>query len=149
MSLPLLLRGVSLFHVALPIIWIAMLLRWGYDRHAFWAQTLLLWVTLIVTFALTDPEENINWVFMPEETGWPMPELAWLVVYMITVPFVIHWPLHKLYSRYLSIADAIICVFLEVVLWLSRVAEQTRSRRELDQWSDGSQAVQLRDSLSN
>ena len=31
---PLLLRGVSLFHVALPIIWIGMLLRWGYDPRA-------------------------------------------------------------------------------------------------------------------
>jgi hypothetical protein len=35
--------------------------------------------------------------------GWTMPEFAWLVAYMITVPVVVHWPLHKLYSRYLSI----------------------------------------------
>jgi hypothetical protein len=102
-SLPLLLRGASLFHVALPIIWITMLLRWGYDPRAFRAQTLLLWAILIATYAVTDPDENINWVFMPDRMGWRMPELAWMILYMMAVPVVVHWPLHKLYSHYLSI----------------------------------------------
>jgi hypothetical protein len=101
-SLPLPLRGASLFHVALPIIWITFLLRWGYDPRAFRAQTLLLWAALIATYAITDPDENINWVFMPERMGWRIPELAWLILYMMVVPMV-HWPLHTLYSRYLSI----------------------------------------------
>lgn len=103
-SLPLLLRGASLFHVALPIIWITMLLRWGYDPRAFRAQTLLLWAILIATYALTDPDKNINRVFVPDGMRWRMSELAWMILYMMAVPVVVHWPLHKLYSRYLSIA---------------------------------------------
>jgi hypothetical protein len=31
-----------------------------------------------------------------------MPQLAWMILYMLAVPAVIHWPLHKLYARYLS-----------------------------------------------
>jgi hypothetical protein len=102
---PLLLRAVSLFHVALPIIWIGMLLRWGYDPRAFRAQTLVLWITLIATYQFTPSEKNINWVFVPHKMGWYwMPELAWLIAYMIVVPVAIYWPLHKFYSRYLQTA---------------------------------------------
>lgn len=97
---PLLLRGVSLFHVALPIIWIGMLLRWGYDPRAFKAQTLLLWATLVATYWVTDPDKNINWVFAPQKMGWHwMPETLWLIAYMVVVPVAIYWPLHTLYSR--------------------------------------------------
>lgn len=99
-TLPLLLRGFSLFHVALPIIWITLLRRWGYDPHAFKAQTLVLWVTLIATYWFTRPDENINWVFAPSRMGWQwMPELAWLAAYMALVPALVHWPLHALYRR--------------------------------------------------
>jgi hypothetical protein len=101
-KLPLPLRAVSLFHVGLPIIWVWLLLRWRYDRRAFAAQTLLLWALLIASYALTDLDKNINWVFLPREKGWTsIPALAWLIAYMVVVPTAIHWPLHKLYAHYL------------------------------------------------
>lgn len=102
-TLPLYLRALSLFHIALPIVWITLLRRWGYDPRALKAQTLLLWVTLIASYALTRPDENINWVFVPHKMGWDwLPELAWLFAYMLLVPAVVHWPLHKLYSSRLA-----------------------------------------------
>jgi len=101
-TLPLPLGAVSLFHVALPIIWIWLLLRWRYDTRAFAAQTLLLWALLIASYALTDPDDNINWVFEPREKGWTsIPALFWLIAYMVVVPIAVHWPLHKVYARYL------------------------------------------------
>ncbi len=102
-SRPLLLRAVSLFHVALPVIWIIYLRRWGYDRRALAMQTLLLWTTLVATRLLTRPDDNVNWVFAPYSMGWAwLSEWAWLVAFMAVVPLAIHWPLHTLYSRRLG-----------------------------------------------
>lgn len=103
----LLLRGVSLFHVVLPIVWIFLLRRWGYDRRALVRQTLLLWSVLLATYALTDPAENINWVFVPQELGWAwLPGWAWLVAYLVIVPTAIHAPLHALLLRWSGTTDA-------------------------------------------
>ena len=100
-SKSLLLRGVSLFHVALPIIWIVYLRRWRYDPRALAAQTALLWVVLIATYLLTAPDENVNWLFVPQKMGWDwLPGLAWLLACMAIVPVVVHWPLHRLYRRH-------------------------------------------------
>jgi hypothetical protein len=51
----LLLRGLSLFHVFLPVLLLWMLVQVGYDSRAFVAQTVFSEVLLILTFALTDP----------------------------------------------------------------------------------------------
>jgi hypothetical protein len=56
------LRGLSLFHVFLPAIVIWLLLEWGYDTRAFWYQTALGTVVLLLSYFLTDPKENVNWV---------------------------------------------------------------------------------------
>jgi len=62
---PLYLRGLSLFHLAIPPTTIWMLFRFGYDRRAFPRQLLLLWLVLWYTFLFTEPTLNINWVFGP------------------------------------------------------------------------------------
>src|SRR5688572_17158036 len=62
-NIPLLVRGLSLFHLFLPVIITWLLQRWGYDRRALGAQTVLAWIVLPLTFAVTDPSKNINRVF--------------------------------------------------------------------------------------
>jgi hypothetical protein len=96
----LLLRALSLFHVPMPVLWIWLLARWGYDRRALLAQTLLLWAVLAATYFLTDRDDNINWVFAPHSMQWGwMPEPVWLLLYMALLPLLLHWPLHRLFSR--------------------------------------------------
>ncbi|MFN2566820.1 MAG: membrane-associated protein [Gemmatimonadaceae bacterium] len=57
-------RGLSLMlHVVMPAALLWMLARLGYDPRALAVQTALAWVVLPVTYALTGPERNINWVF--------------------------------------------------------------------------------------
>jgi hypothetical protein len=99
-GLPVLLRALSLFHVALPVIWLTLLFRWGYDRRAFRWQTLLFWGVVAATYLATDARDNINWVFLPARLGlaW-LGESAWLLVYMGLVPALIYWPLHRLLAR--------------------------------------------------
>lgn len=99
-SLPLLLRVISLFHVVLPVVWILLLVRWGYDRRALVLQTLLLWAVVAVTYAFTGPDLNINWVYLPYRLrlSW-LPENAWLAAYVVVVPLLVYWPLHRVLLR--------------------------------------------------
>ena len=60
---PLHLRLLSLFHVLLPAALILMLINFGYDTAAIYYQTLLAWIILFLTYKLTSPAANINWVF--------------------------------------------------------------------------------------
>ena len=94
-ELPLYLRGLSLFHVMLPIVIIFMLRRLGYDRRALLAQTLLVWVVLPITYLATGPADNINFVFgLGKEPQTVVHPLLYLMLEMILVPVVICLPAH-------------------------------------------------------
>ena len=70
-----LLRGLSLFHVALPVVLVWALTQLGYDRRALLVQTILGTIVLILSDLLTDPAENTNWVFGPAEPQDPAADL--------------------------------------------------------------------------
>jgi hypothetical protein len=94
------LRALSLFHVALPIMLVWMVHRLGYDSRAWVLQTLVATVVLPVTFALTDPAENVNWVYGPGRDAQTfMPRLLYLALVMIGFPVVIYLPVHVVLSH--------------------------------------------------
>jgi len=94
------LRALSLFHVPLPFILIWLFSRWGYDRRALKFQTAFLVPIVILPYFLSDPDENINWVHSPHVLGWDwMPGPAWIALYLVLVPTLVYWPLHKLFRR--------------------------------------------------
>jgi hypothetical protein len=91
-------RGLSLLlHVAMPVALLWMLARLGYDSRALLVQTVLAWVVLPLTYALTDPARNINWVF-----GLGHPPRRWfsprvyLLVLMLAFPLIVYAPTHFL-----------------------------------------------------
>lgn len=98
--LPRYLRALSLFHVVLPLLLLWLIGRLGYDPRALVAQTVLAWVVLLLTYWLTDPKENVNWVF-----GWGagpqqrIPPLIYLGLLMAGFPILIHLPTHLLLQR--------------------------------------------------
>jgi hypothetical protein len=97
---PILLRGLSLFHIMLPLIMIYLLRRLGYDRRALVAQTLLIWVVLPVTYLVTDPADNINMVFGPGMEAWTVTSpLLYLALEMFLLPVVVCLPAHLLLRR--------------------------------------------------
>jgi hypothetical protein len=93
---PLYVRVLSLgFHVIMPAVLVWMLYRLGYDIRALAAQTLLAWVVLPVTYAVSTPEQNINWVY----GGWGgaqkrMRPLAYLALVMLLLPLCVYVPTH-------------------------------------------------------
>ena len=94
------LRGLSLFHVVLPILLLWMLARLGYDPRALAAQTALGEVLLLLTYALTDSSKNINWVFGPGAAPQRrVPPVVYLAAVMVFFPVFVYWPTHELLRR--------------------------------------------------
>lgn len=102
-SIPLYLRGLSLFHLMLPPVMLWCLYRLGYDRRAFYLQTPVTWALLLATFLLTDPEANINWAFgLGTEPQHRIPPPLYLVLMMVAAPLLLHLPTHFVLSRLLA-----------------------------------------------
>ena len=98
-DLPLYLRLLSLFHLVLPPLIVWMLLRQGYNARALPAQTVLLWIVVPLTWLVSAPADNINYVYGPTEPQTAIPPLAYLALYMAVVPVVVFLPMHLLLKR--------------------------------------------------
>jgi hypothetical protein len=97
-KLSLYLRGLSLFHLALPPTLLFLLYELGYDRRAL--TTLLTWIILIITYVATDPEQNINWVFGPgSKPQRVLPPRLYLVLEMVVLPLLVLLPTHLILER--------------------------------------------------
>ena len=94
---PLALRGLSLFHVALPIVLLWLIDRLGYDGRAWLFQTIVALVVLPVSYLITAPADNVNWVYGPGSAPQTrMHPRAYLVLAMLFFPLVIYLPTHLL-----------------------------------------------------
>ncbi len=93
-----LLSGV--FHLALPPVLILMLVRYGYDTRALPAQIVLASVVLPLTYLVSDPAANINWVFGPAEPQQWLPPLAYLGLLWLTLILIVYLPSHWLFKRF-------------------------------------------------
>jgi hypothetical protein len=93
------LRALSLFHVVLPVLLLWTVHRLGYDPRALAFQTVAALVILPVTYALTDPADNVNWVYGPggKRQTWTSPR-AYLALVMLFFPVAIYLPTHLLLS---------------------------------------------------
>jgi hypothetical protein len=101
---PLYLRALSLFHVLLPVVLVWMVHRLGYDRRAWVAQTVLCLIVLPVTYSITDPRDNINWVYGPGSAPQHrVPPLVYLAAVMVFFPLAVYLPTHfvllKLFAK--------------------------------------------------
>ena len=96
---PRFLRALSLFHVGLPLVLLWAVHRLGYDPRALAWQTAVALVVLPVTYAVTDPADNVNWVYGPggKPQTWMSPRVYLLLV-MIFFPLVFYLPTHLLRS---------------------------------------------------
>jgi len=99
-ALPLWLRALSLFHVFLPVLLLWLVYRLGYERRAWLAATALCWVMLPVSYLLTDPAKNINWVFGlggAPQTWLPGP--WYLALLMLVFPLCVYLPTHLVLKK--------------------------------------------------
>ena len=96
------LRGLSLFHVIMPVLAVWLIYRLGYDRRALIAQTILCWIVLLFCYFFTDPAKNINLVFGFGEK-FPLQGRVYFLALMAFDPLVIYLPTHlalkKIFGR--------------------------------------------------
>lgn len=88
------LRALSLFHVFLPVLLVWMIAKLGYAATAFFAQTLLAWMVLLLTYRFADPELNVNWVRRLGGLRAPGNPRLYLAFLMAGFSLVIYLPTH-------------------------------------------------------
>ena len=99
-SIPLWIRALSLFHVVLPPLLVWMVYRLGYDRRAFFAQTILAFIVLLASYLLATQKENVNWVYgFGEKPQTWMPAPLFVLVLMIAFPLLVYLPTHFLFLK--------------------------------------------------
>jgi len=87
-----------------------MTARLGYDPRALRAQTLLTWSVLLGTYHLTNPGDNINWVYGPGASPQrKMDSRLYLVLIMLTYPIAFHVPAHLAFTRVFATPAEISC----------------------------------------
>ena len=99
-KIPLFIRALSCFHIALPLLLLWTLHRLGYDRRAFVAQTILTVVVLPLSYLVSNPRENVNWVYgFGEHPQSTLPAGVFLLLVMVIYPIVVYLPTHLLFAK--------------------------------------------------
>ena len=89
-ELPIWLRTLSLFHVALPFFLLWLIYRLGYHKWAWVFQILFFWIVIPITWFVTDPSKNINGVFSYKIYKWLNIEATFfLIIEFVVVAIVI------------------------------------------------------------
>jgi hypothetical protein len=97
--LPLVVRLLSLFHIATPPLLVWAIWRLGYNRRGWKLQTLTTWIVVTINF-FWRPGQDVNWArgpFFHEQNA--VPGWAYLIAYLVIVPLAIYLPTHLLLDR--------------------------------------------------
>jgi len=99
-SIPLFIRGLSGFHIVLPLLLVWMLHRLGYDQRAFLWQTIVALVVLPLSYLVSNARENVNWVYgFGQNPQRLLPAPLFVIVLMLLFPLAVYLPTHLLFAR--------------------------------------------------
>ncbi|MGM0906230.1 MAG: membrane-associated protein [Pseudomonadota bacterium] len=89
----------GIFHLALPPVLLLMLVKYGYDKRAYPLQTLIALVVIPLTYFITEPEKNINWVYGLAEQRTPLPPYLYLSLLLVGFILFIYTPSHFIFKK--------------------------------------------------
>jgi hypothetical protein len=98
-SIPRWLRGVSLFHVPLPLVLVWLVAAYGYPEASLAATAGAGAVVLALSYVFSSPEKNINWVFGLGRIQHRLPPPVYLGLLYLGFVFVVFLPTHWLLLR--------------------------------------------------
>jgi hypothetical protein len=99
-KIALFIRALSAFHIVLPVPLLWSFHRLGYDHRAFLCQTIVALVVLPLSYLVSDPQENVNWVYGPGQNPQKiLPAPLFVVVLMLLFALVVYLPTHLLFAR--------------------------------------------------
>ena len=106
-GIPLFIRGLSSFHIVLPLLLLWMLHRLGYDHRAFLLQTIVALVVLPLSYRVSNAQENVNWVYgLGENRQRILPAPLFLILLMLLCPLAVYLPTHLLFARIFRVAGS-------------------------------------------
>jgi hypothetical protein len=99
-TIPLWIRGLSLFHVWMPFLLLWMVYCFGYDRRAWLAQSIAAAIILPLSYLLSEPAKNVNWVygFGDQPQTW-LPPWLFVVLLIVAYPICLYLPTHLLLQK--------------------------------------------------
>ena len=99
-GIPFFIRGLSCFHIVLPLLLLWMLHRLGYDQRAFLWQTIVALVVLPLSYLVSNARENVNWVYgLGENPRRILPAPLFVILLMLLFPLAVYLPTHLLLAR--------------------------------------------------
>ena len=99
-KIPLFIRGLSSFHIILPLLLLWTVNRLGYDQRAFVWQTIVAVAVLPLSYLISNPHENVNWVYgFGENPQRILPGPLFVILLMLLFPLLIYLPTHLLFAR--------------------------------------------------
>jgi hypothetical protein len=105
--IPLFIRGLSLFHVVLPLLLIWLLHRLGYDSRAFFWQTLVAAVVLPLSYCFGTARDNVNWVYgFGEKPQTMLPAPLFVICLLLMFSLAVYLPMHLLFDRVFGLGSS-------------------------------------------
>lgn len=99
-KISLFIRGLSGFHLVLPLLLLWMLHRLGYDPRAFLWQTIVALAVLPLSYVLSNAQENVNWVYgFGQNPQRILPAPLFVILLMLLFPLAVYLPSHILFTR--------------------------------------------------
>jgi hypothetical protein len=99
-KIPLFIRGLSCFYIVLPLLLVWALHRLGYDQRAVVWQTVVALVVLPLSYLVSNPHENVNWVYgLGQNPQRILPAPLFMILLMLLFPLVVYLPTHLLFVR--------------------------------------------------
>ena len=97
-------RALSLFHIILPIIQLWAIGKLGYDIQAWKYQVVLGWIVFPLSYAVSSPKENINWVYGVKEVPqkW-LPAPLYVAALMVLYPILVCYPTHRILKTFFAV----------------------------------------------
>jgi hypothetical protein len=91
---PLPVRLLSLFHLAMPPLLLWGIARLGYDRRGWKYQAVLTCLVVPICYWWR-PEADVNWARGPYfREQHVVPGLVYLLAYLVVIPLAVYWPTH-------------------------------------------------------
>jgi hypothetical protein len=93
-------RGLSGFHIVLPLLLLWMLHELGYHQRAFLWQTIVALVVLPLSYLVSNAQENVNWVYgFGQNPQRILPAPLFVMLLMLLFPLAVYLPTHLLFAR--------------------------------------------------
>ena len=99
-KIPPFIRALSSFHIILPLLLLWTVYRLGYDQRALVCQTIVAVVVLPLSYLMSNPHENVNWVYgFGQKPQTILPAPLFVVLLMVLFPLLVYLPTHLLFAR--------------------------------------------------